>query len=337
MASVLWLLRAATAAAVLVAHTCGADWSPGLQKQVEQPCRPFNASNAQPNVVVVGLPHMGFRLLHVLKATMQGSFKIVLKPRPEDASTLCDGDQCFVSLADDLCPIDVLEASHDDLRALFNKSTVVFHFSSPARHLTANAFVEVHHIVRAIPKSAKYVHVIQNASLSVSSAETMMIGQILHWPSVGSERRTMRVLRLHHVYGPVNFTEPPDTMGPVGSLIVQALSSDALHLPSGSPRLFDLIHVTDVVTALRDAIRPEARNRSGMAVEVGTGQVTSIEELVEAVARLAERCLGRRLRVELPTRSSWRRPRCLPPSTLTTPSLRSSATLFTARHRLSPC
>lgn len=29
--------------------------------------------------------------------------------------TLASGDQCFVSLADDLCPIDVLEASHDAL------------------------------------------------------------------------------------------------------------------------------------------------------------------------------------------------------------------------------
>eukprot|EP00669_Euglena_mutabilis_P006466 TRINITY_DN2075_c0_g1_i1.p1 TRINITY_DN2075_c0_g1~~TRINITY_DN2075_c0_g1_i1.p1 ORF type:complete len:522 (+),score=95.34 TRINITY_DN2075_c0_g1_i1:514-2079(+) len=134
----------------------------------------------------------------------------------------------------------------------------------------------------------------------------MMTGQILQWPTVGSERRIMRVLRLHHIYGPVNFTEPPDTMGPVGSLIAQALSSDALHLPSRSARLFDLIHVTDVVSALRDSVRPENRDRPEMAVEVGTGQVTSIEELAEAVARLAERCLGRRLRVELLTRSSWR-------------------------------
>jgi UDP-glucose 4-epimerase len=87
-------------------------------------------------------------------------------------------------------------------------------------------------------------------------------------------------LRFFNVYGPRQHPRSPYS-GVISVFAAAALRGEALVVNGDGEQTRDFVHVTDVVRAVLSALRsPGAR---GEAINIGTGQATSINELARAV------------------------------------------------------
>ncbi len=91
-------------------------------------------------------------------------------------------------------------------------------------------------------------------------------------------------LRFFNVYGPRQHPRSPYS-GVISVFAVAALSGEDLLVNGDGEQTRDFVYVEDVVRALLSALRaPDAR---GEAMNIGTGQATSINDLAEAVISIA--------------------------------------------------
>lgn len=90
------------------------------------------------------------------------------------------------------------------------------------------------------------------------------------------------ILRIFNAYGP-HQAVPPSHPPVIPQFVKQALSGGSIVIFGSGEQTRDFVHVDDVVSALIAA--GEARDLNGAIINIGSGQETSINTLVAAVAQ----------------------------------------------------